>query len=154
LKNSGFGGYASSNDMIILFPQAEFDYYWNPGGCWDFGGWGIPSYQDRYATNLGIQTKAIKKMVDHLSQPLDTSYSVSYNMFNYVAQDRGGPPSDNQRESDREFSFSAFASFPLTFWLNFAKILALVPFLLSRFAYKVYIEYIFVDIFKFLFYWD
>jgi len=40
--------------MIILFPQAEFDYYWNPAGCWDFGGWGVSSYLDRYATNKGI----------------------------------------------------------------------------------------------------
>jgi hypothetical protein len=35
-------------------------------------------------------------MVDHLSKPLDTSYSPSYNWFNYEAPSWGGPPKEGE----------------------------------------------------------
>ena len=56
VKTSGFGEYAPSNNLILVFPQVKEDTYWNPFGCWDFGGWGISDWQNEYATNKGIQT--------------------------------------------------------------------------------------------------
>ena len=60
---------------------------------------------DRYATNKGIQTKAIKKMVDRLMDPLDSSFTPSYNMFNY------DPPYLGPPKEGEEPDFSFFSSF-------------------------------------------
>lgn len=55
IKTDGFGGYAASNDLIVLFPQVGSKANKNPRGCWDFGGWGTVSDKDNlYATNLGV----------------------------------------------------------------------------------------------------
>lgn len=35
VMNSGFAEYAVTNNMILLFPQAEFHYLKNIGGCWN-----------------------------------------------------------------------------------------------------------------------
>lgn len=75
IKNAGLGDYASSNDIVLLFPNTESNWLWNPAGCWDFGGWGVSDFMDRYATNKGIQTSSIKKMVDRLLEPFDSSYA-------------------------------------------------------------------------------
>ena len=79
-KTSGFGGYAPSNNLILLIPQVEAKANANPYGCWDFGGWGISDWENKYATNEGIQQKAIKAMVDKLTSPLQSDIQVQ-NIF-------------------------------------------------------------------------
>jgi hypothetical protein len=40
--DSGYGEYAESNDLMILFPQTQIrakNYPLNPKGCWDWFGW-------------------------------------------------------------------------------------------------------------------
>jgi len=88
-------------------------------------------------------------MVDHLSKPLDSSYSPSYNWFNYVAESRGGPP----KEGEEVDWGSAFASLftNWSFWFTFGKGLTLLPWLLLRFGWKIYGEYILVDISRYIF---
>jgi len=70
-------------------------------------------------------------------------------MFNYVAEARGGPPQEGE---ERDFSISSFFSFPLSFYFTFARILALLPWMLLRFGWRIYGSYILVDISKYLFY--
>jgi hypothetical protein len=57
-------------------PQVEASANSNPTGCWDIGGWGITDLGYKYATNQGIQTRAIKAMVDKLTSPLQSDIKV------------------------------------------------------------------------------
>ena len=76
-KTAGFGGYAPSNNLILLIPQVEVKENSNPFGCWDFGGWGTVSDSNfEYATKQGVQAKAIKAMIDKLRQPLESNIVV------------------------------------------------------------------------------
>lgn len=64
LDHAGYTAWADSNRIVLLFPQAAAIYpFTNPRACWDWFG-----YDDaRYATRLGHQMAAIKRMVDRLS---------------------------------------------------------------------------------------
>ncbi|MCC2635417.1 MAG: putative poly(3-hydroxybutyrate) depolymerase precursor depolymerase, partial [Ramlibacter sp.] len=73
LKNTGYTRWADTNSIIVLFPQTQVDNtsrqtaasgsLANPNACWDWIGW----YGSNFAQKGGVQIKAIKAMVDHLS---------------------------------------------------------------------------------------
>lgn len=67
IMNSGFGQYATNNDLILLFPQANGHWRKNSFACWDFGMTGASTGD--YNTNEGMQPKAIKRMVERLNSP-------------------------------------------------------------------------------------
>jgi len=69
VKNTGYNRWADTNDMVILYPQANAMTVntrlprSNPNGCWDW--WG---YDDgAYAKKTGHQMAAVKKMLDRLA---------------------------------------------------------------------------------------
>ena len=66
-----YGGYlqwAATNDIIVLFPQAQIGLFDNPFACWAAS----PPYislDDTSHTNEGLQPKIIKSMLDTLAKP-------------------------------------------------------------------------------------
>jgi len=64
IEHSGYTAWADNNRIVLLFPQASPIYpFTNPKACWDWFG-----YDDvRYATRLGRQMAAVKRMVDRLT---------------------------------------------------------------------------------------
>jgi len=58
---SGYAPWADSNDLVVLFPQAKVNLN-NPDGCWDW--WGYTGVD--YASDLGIQMRMSKKMMDRV----------------------------------------------------------------------------------------
>jgi poly(3-hydroxybutyrate) depolymerase len=62
VKNSGYNGWADTNNMIVLYPQTTSSFVpFNPLGCWDW--WGFDDAA--YVTRNGRQMRAVKAMVDH-----------------------------------------------------------------------------------------
>ena len=62
-EQTGYLEWAASNDIIVLFPQADSNYVpFNPKGCWDF--WGYTG--EDYASNLGVHPSAVRRMVERL----------------------------------------------------------------------------------------
>ncbi|HYD59494.1 MAG TPA: PHB depolymerase family esterase [Noviherbaspirillum sp.] len=60
-KNTGYNRWADTNDMIVLYPQANTTMA-NPNGCWDW--WG---YDDvNFPAKSGGQMVAIKTMIDRI----------------------------------------------------------------------------------------
>ena len=60
-KNTGYNRWADTNDMVILYPQANATMA-NPNGCWDW--WG---YDDvNFPAKSGGQMVAIKTMIDRI----------------------------------------------------------------------------------------
>jgi len=69
VKGAGYNAWADTNDLVILYPQANAMTSntrlprLNPNGCWDW--WG---YDDSaYAKKTGHQMAAVKAMVDRLA---------------------------------------------------------------------------------------
>ncbi len=69
VKNTGYNQWADTNEVIVLYPQANAVVVGtrlprtNPAGCWDW--WG---YDDGgYATKGGRQIAAVKAMLDRLA---------------------------------------------------------------------------------------
>lgn len=69
VKNAGYNRWADTNNLIVLYPQANAMNVntrlprTNPNGCWDW--WG---YDDgAYATKSGRQMAAVRKMVERLA---------------------------------------------------------------------------------------
>ena len=60
-QNTGYLEWAAANDLVLLFPQ-NAGMTGNPGGCWDFWGYTNQNYTDK----KGIQTSAVKNMVDRV----------------------------------------------------------------------------------------
>jgi short subunit fatty acids transporter len=54
-----------------LFPQTNGHWRKNSFACWDFGMTG--SSTEDYNTNEGVQPKAIKRMVDRLTSPKNST---------------------------------------------------------------------------------
>jgi hypothetical protein len=71
--------WAVSNDLIILYPNAVYDYYTNPLACHNAGG---SELDPNYAYNTGWQPKAIMKMVDRLGEPRVEGADYSYDNAN------------------------------------------------------------------------
>jgi len=63
VQHAGFNGWAESNDIIVLYPQAKKTLL-NPEGCWDW--WGYTGLD--YATNLAPQMITVNSMVLYLQK--------------------------------------------------------------------------------------
>ena len=67
VREAGYNRWADTNGLIVLYPQAIKRYspfVFNPRGCWDW--WGYTSAL--YHTKSGPQLKAVKAMLDRLSE--------------------------------------------------------------------------------------
>jgi poly(3-hydroxybutyrate) depolymerase len=67
VRQAGYNRWADSNALIILYPQVIRRYslfVFNPRGCWDW--WGYTNGD--YATKAGPQVRAVKAMLDRLTQ--------------------------------------------------------------------------------------
>ena len=67
VRESGYNRWAEANRLIVLYPQAIKRYFgiYNPRGCWDWWGYTGP----QYATKEGPQIRAVKAMLERLSEP-------------------------------------------------------------------------------------
>ena len=63
VRHAGYVGWADSNDIVVLFPQAVSIPGLNPNGCWDW--WGYTD--ENYANKKGVQISAIRAMVDQIA---------------------------------------------------------------------------------------
>ena len=75
LSDGGWMEYAVANDIILILPQAKFDLIHNAGECFDFTNYGSWWNETRYLTNKGVQPNALKRMMERVVQPLDSSYN-------------------------------------------------------------------------------
>ena len=71
MNDFGYGQYAASNDLIVIYPQQKWDWY-NPMTCPDYRGYSTMGSRG-YLTNKGPQMKAYKAMLDRLVEPRDAS---------------------------------------------------------------------------------
>lgn len=62
ITENGFGEWAESNNMVILFPQTVTGSL-NTEGCWDFGGYSGPDYDQK----SGLQLSAIQRMAQNFT---------------------------------------------------------------------------------------
>ena len=74
VRHAGYNRWADSNGIIVLYPQTisrsgfgvfSFTYILNPNGCWDWWGYTGPQYH----THNGAQVRAVRAMIDRLTQP-------------------------------------------------------------------------------------
>lgn len=82
-KRAGWLEYAASNDIIMLFPQADYGLT-NPLANWDINvpqpwkytepwlGQYTEEGEHTILTNQGVQPKAIKAMIDRILEPLES----------------------------------------------------------------------------------
>jgi poly(3-hydroxybutyrate) depolymerase len=61
-KYAGFNRWAESNNIIVVYPKTAVTAA-NPFGCWDWFGYTGADY----ATQRGLQVKALRKLVQRLS---------------------------------------------------------------------------------------
>ena len=75
VDGAGYNGWAASNRIIVLYPQTttraglafgSMKMIMNPKGCWDW--WGYTGGD--YHTRDGVQMRAVRAMIDAVSQPL------------------------------------------------------------------------------------
>lgn len=77
VDHTGYNAWADTNHMIVLYPQTKPSPYLpiNPQACWDW--WSYIDHEDSYVTKSGSQVKAIKAMLDALTNgatiPTDTA---------------------------------------------------------------------------------
>ena len=64
-NSSGYNEWASSNNLLVLYPQVDSSRVapLNPLGCWDW--WGYTD--ENYATRAGAQVSVVSALVDSLS---------------------------------------------------------------------------------------
>ena len=77
LSDNGWLEYAVANDIIVIMPQAKFDLISNAGECFDYTNYATWWDENQYLTKKGVQPKALKNMLDRLTEPLDPSYNYS-----------------------------------------------------------------------------
>ena len=68
-RASGLNRYAESNDLVVLYPQAEASLA-NPKGCWDWWGFSESTWQrdPLHDSRDGRQVSALMQMVDRLQE--------------------------------------------------------------------------------------
>ena len=66
VKYAGYNEWADSNNLIILYPQAQKVQFINPRGCYDWWGY-IADTADTYATKQGPQMKAVYAMMKRVA---------------------------------------------------------------------------------------
>jgi poly(3-hydroxybutyrate) depolymerase len=62
VQHAGYNQLAEVNNIIILYPQTRISEG-NRNSCWDWWGYTTAAY----ATQLGLQMKTVKAMVDRLT---------------------------------------------------------------------------------------
>lgn len=67
VKYAGYNEWADTNNLIVLYPQAQKVPTINPRGCFDWWGY-LPGTSDTYATQEGPQMKAVYAMMTRLAQ--------------------------------------------------------------------------------------
>lgn len=70
MNDFGYGQYASSNDLILIYPQQKWEWY-NIINCMDFRGH-TTLWTDKYMTKEGPQMKALKAMIDRVTSTRDS----------------------------------------------------------------------------------
>lgn len=75
LSYGGFFEYAASNNIIVIMPQVKFDFFINPTECFDYVNYASWWSDTAFATKNGIQPKALKNMLDRLTEPIDPAYN-------------------------------------------------------------------------------
>lgn len=72
IDSLSYGGrlaYAVPNDLIMLMPQAKFNFFSNIDECFDFNDH-LTWWDDQaFITKRGRQIKALKAMLDRVIQP-------------------------------------------------------------------------------------
>ena len=64
IRESGFLPLAARNNIVVVFPQIQANFY-NAGGCWNaFGYLPADRADSQYATKQGKQMKVLAKMVE------------------------------------------------------------------------------------------
>ncbi|USX15437.1 poly(3-hydroxybutyrate) depolymerase [Oxalobacteraceae bacterium OTU3CAMAD1] len=69
IASTGYNQIAESNDIIVLYPQAEGTdngEIQNPDGCWDWWGYSSKDAKSLYYSRDAVQIKAIHAMLDRL----------------------------------------------------------------------------------------
>lgn len=69
ITTTGYNNIAESNDIIVLYPQAEGTdngAIQNPDGCWDWWGYSNKDAASPYYSRHAVQIKAIHAMLDRL----------------------------------------------------------------------------------------
>lgn len=66
VKYAGYNEWADTNNLIVLYPQAQKVQTMNPRGCYDWWGY-LSGTADTYATKQGPQMKAVYAMLERLS---------------------------------------------------------------------------------------
>lgn len=69
---SELNGYAESNSIIVIYPQANSRMLVNPQGCWDW--WGFTN--SNYSNKKGIQMKTIYNMTQNISDLVKESSDI------------------------------------------------------------------------------
>ncbi len=66
VREAGYNRWADTNRLVVLYPQAIARYWllFNPRACWDWWGYTGPDYH----TRDGAQVRAVKAMIDRLTQ--------------------------------------------------------------------------------------
>ena len=72
-RHAGYNEWADTNNMVVLYPQTGVHAF---NGCWD---WWAATGSD-YAQQSGVQMKAIKAMLDHLSTILPSGETTCYSI--------------------------------------------------------------------------
>ncbi|MGH6655940.1 MAG: extracellular catalytic domain type 2 short-chain-length polyhydroxyalkanoate depolymerase [Actinocrinis sp.] len=65
VHDSYLDNYADTNNMVVLYPQAQATAFINPLGCWDWWGY-LGAGDGAYPTRNGLQITAIMNMVHAL----------------------------------------------------------------------------------------
>lgn len=70
VRYSGLDAWATANQRVVLYPQAESSLA-NPQGCWDWWGFSESSWQldPLHDTREGAQITALMEMLERLEQP-------------------------------------------------------------------------------------
>lgn len=66
VKYAGYNEWADTNNLIVIYPQAQKVQTINPRGCFDWWGY-LPGTRDTYATKRGPQMKAVYAMLERAS---------------------------------------------------------------------------------------
>ena len=66
VKYAGYNEWADTNNLIILYPQAQKRQASNPRGCYDWWGY-LAGTTDTYATKQGPQMKAVYAMLERVA---------------------------------------------------------------------------------------
>ena len=64
--------------MIVLFPQVSSDIIYNEGGCWN----NYFNHTNAY-TSKGLQTQALKQMIDRVLEPMHKEDQLREPRFRY-----------------------------------------------------------------------